>query len=503
MKRFFLLAVFAIISFNSALGQVGINTDGSDPDPSAMLDVKSASRGFLPPRVPLTAVNTAFPIVAPAPGLLVYNTAIAGIPPNLVVPGYYYWNGAGWTALAISDSIPFRRDTINQRIYSKHAGDVLVLNRTDGTAFLDIMCPAGGTNPAINVNDESGKTVFHITKDGRVGIGQSTPEAKLEIITEHNGQYELGVRCSNDTSSPVIILTRSRGSYASSSPVQDGDILGNIIFRGENHLGAGSEPWAAQIAAIADHDLGGDTVPAALSFSTGGYQVGQHIAPTWERLRITSRGNVEVHKNLNVAGSATLQGNLYLRQVGDDPAPDSVLTIAGGEIKKTAFPVHSAGQAQTPAVLLLHSPGEHYGGGVVFYVYDGGLHGLVAAVSDQDPGVSWNNGVNTTTNAARTRLLSGQFNTGLIICSQGAGNFAAQRCAGYEGGDFSDWYLPSLYELNLLYQQHTVVGGFSGASYWSSSEIDDAGAWAVDFATGTPQHVSKGAMVGVRAIRAF
>jgi len=32
---------------------------------------------------------------------------------------------------------------------------------------------------------------------------------------------------------------------------------------------------------------------------------------------------------------------------------------------------------------LLHYIGESYGGGIIFYVYDNGLHGLIAASSDQ------------------------------------------------------------------------------------------------------------------------
>jgi len=75
---------------------VGINSDNSTPDPSAGLDVSFTNKGFLPPRVALTAINSAIPVVAPAIGLLIYNTAIAGTPPNNVTPGYYGWNGTKW-----------------------------------------------------------------------------------------------------------------------------------------------------------------------------------------------------------------------------------------------------------------------------------------------------------------------------------------------------------------------------------------------------------------------
>jgi len=34
-----------------SFAQVGINTDSSQPDPSAMLEIKSTTKGLLPPRM--------------------------------------------------------------------------------------------------------------------------------------------------------------------------------------------------------------------------------------------------------------------------------------------------------------------------------------------------------------------------------------------------------------------------------------------------------------------
>lgn len=96
MKYFSALFVIFFCCWFISFGQVGINADGSAPDNSAMLDVKSADKGFLPPRVALTAANMATPVNSPAVGLHVYNTATSGIAPNQVVPGVYYWNGSRW-----------------------------------------------------------------------------------------------------------------------------------------------------------------------------------------------------------------------------------------------------------------------------------------------------------------------------------------------------------------------------------------------------------------------
>jgi hypothetical protein len=99
--------LFLTISFFSNVNaQTGIGT--STPNAAAKLDVSSTTKGFLPPKVALTATNSFDPItglsgstaLATAAGLLIYNTATAGTAPNNVVPGYYYWNGTTWVQIS-------------------------------------------------------------------------------------------------------------------------------------------------------------------------------------------------------------------------------------------------------------------------------------------------------------------------------------------------------------------------------------------------------------------
>jgi uncharacterized protein (TIGR02145 family) len=98
-KLSFFIAMLLLIS-SAMFAQIGINSNNSTPDASAGLDVNFNNKGFLPPRVALTAINSALPVAAPATGLLVYNTAIAGTPPNNVLTGYYFWNGTKWIPVA-------------------------------------------------------------------------------------------------------------------------------------------------------------------------------------------------------------------------------------------------------------------------------------------------------------------------------------------------------------------------------------------------------------------
>jgi hypothetical protein len=92
-----LLVLGLFLVFHSGKAQTGIGT--STPDASAKLDVSATNKGFLPPRIALTAANAASPVTSPATGLLVYNTATTGTAPNNVAPGYYYWNGTAWVAI--------------------------------------------------------------------------------------------------------------------------------------------------------------------------------------------------------------------------------------------------------------------------------------------------------------------------------------------------------------------------------------------------------------------
>jgi hypothetical protein len=189
------------------------------------------------------------------------------------------------------------------------------------------------------------------------------------------------------------------------------------------------------------------------------------------------------------------------------------------------------GGATTAVPVPTLAIGDTYQGGTVFYILQAGdtgydatvQHGLIAATSDQSSSTKWfndldsNNGLQT--NATEDGIGAGKTNTQTIIASFGTtnGTYAAQLCADYRGGDYSDWYLPSIYELGLLRLQRDIVGGFTyieqfmnyppetmSYGYWSSSEYNNSDAYNIHFG------VSDGAIsvdkvngFHVRAIRSF
>jgi hypothetical protein len=95
--------LFLILISVSVFAQTGIGT--TTPDASAKLEVASSNKGFLPPRVALTATNSASPITSPANGLMVFNTATTGASPFNVLPGYYYWDGVGLKWVSLSTTV--------------------------------------------------------------------------------------------------------------------------------------------------------------------------------------------------------------------------------------------------------------------------------------------------------------------------------------------------------------------------------------------------------------
>jgi hypothetical protein len=156
-----------------------------------------------------------------------------------------------------------------------------------------------------------------------------------------------------------------------------------------------------------------------------------------------------------------------------------------------------------------HYIGESCGGGKVFYVYDNGQHGLIATNSDM--GQSEWRALYSTGADISNGIGAGSMNTILIVTLEringGGIQSAAGRCFDYSnivgGVTYGDWYLPSLYELNLLYLQKTIIGNFTTGKYWSSNEYDSTNANYCQFSDGTTGFAIKSTSYYVRPIRAF
>jgi hypothetical protein len=157
---------------------------------------------------------------------------------------------------------------------------------------------------------------------------------------------------------------------------------------------------------------------------------------------------------------------------------------------------------------ITYTIGQAAQGGIVFWIDETGQHGLVAATADQSASTPWYNG-NTNTKAIRTGVYGGAFNTEQINNGFGYGSYAAIIAAQYTGGQYGDWYLPALNELNLMYAKRVAIGGLAGVPYWSSTEVSTSqglvaqGAYQINFSTGLSTFSLKANSLRVRAIRKF
>lgn len=179
--------------------------------------------------------------------------------------------------------------------------------------------------------------------------------------------------------------------------------------------------------------------------------------------------------------------------------------VAGTNITIVGNTINATSGGSTLAI------GDSYQGGIIFWLDATGQHGLIAATADQNTGIQWYNGTYRYTGTAGDGLYAGAMNTAMIVATQMAdnqsGSFAAKVCADYSvtvgGVTYGDWYLPSKYELNLLYLQKIAVGGFASAYYWSSTETTNFYAWTQYFDNGFLSHFFKDYTIRVRAVRAF
>ena len=158
--------------------------------------------------------------------------------------------------------------------------------------------------------------------------------------------------------------------------------------------------------------------------------------------------------------------------------------------------------------------GDIRAGGVVFWVDPSdNRHGLVVAMSDYATYVEWGcygTDLPTVPNVTSSppiglgaEIGDGVSNTNAILndCPSAPAALAARSYG-------SDWFLPSINELNQMYDNRATleaVSGFTAFSdfYWSSTEYGSNTAWRQNFSYGNQGNINKSFTLFVRAVRAF
>jgi hypothetical protein len=172
----------------------------------------------------------------------------------------------------------------------------------------------------------------------------------------------------------------------------------------------------------------------------------------------------------------------------------------------TAINYDSSAKKDNGSCILI---GDNYEGGIVFYG-DGLGGGLVATTADLSTAAEWGCYGTDLNGSDGTAIGTGYQNT--IDLEAGCTNpgTAADICANITLGGYSDWFLPSIFELELMYDNIGHDNSFSENLFWSSTEVDNIFAYTYNFhsitcdATETikPERKNMG-YYSVRAVRAF
>lgn len=156
-------------------------------------------------------------------------------------------------------------------------------------------------------------------------------------------------------------------------------------------------------------------------------------------------------------------------------------------------------------------------GGLICYINpdwekDGWRYLEAAPQSTEFSVTEWGKNNDSVTGTQKT-IGSGYLNTDKIIVllntPPAVTGMAAQVCDNLsitvKGVIYDDWFLPSLDELNLMYENLSKkgVGSFNSGNYWCSSEENAGFAWNQRFSDGEQGYNGKTNYLRVRAIRSF
>ena len=163
--------------------------------------------------------------------------------------------------------------------------------------------------------------------------------------------------------------------------------------------------------------------------------------------------------------------------------------------------------------------GIYHKGGIIAYFLNsndpgyvpGEKHGIIVSPIDCNLKIKWGC-CGFEVNGLQCNIGFGQQNTINIISNCPQIEIAARACYNLILNGYSDWYLPSINELEKLYQNLSNINKnalnnlgkcFEEKIYWSSSQLNNHYALALDFNKGKISHVKKNTNCLVRAIRAF
>ncbi|WP_025764434.1 hypothetical protein [Dyadobacter tibetensis] len=246
MKKQFLLFGLSLMASTSLLAQTKIK-DGtvtgtsSLPNANAILDLESANKGLLLPRVALSSTTVAAPLSAHVAGMAVYNTATSGD----VTPGYYYNDGTRWVSGASASDIHIYKDngTLTSNRTMTMAGNTLRMNNAGtSTLFTHNFGEARILNTGINrgtMSVAAGGSILDMYVDNGNKGQLITSGTSTGLVLGTNNAQNLSFVTNGNTNATLT----SAGDFgiATGTPTQKLDIgAGNVRIRDINTLAGAS-----------------------------------------------------------------------------------------------------------------------------------------------------------------------------------------------------------------------------------------------------------------------
>ena len=248
------------------------------------------------------------------------------------------------------------------------------------------------------------------------------------------------------------------------------------------------------------------------------------VAGTYTKVTTDAKGRVTVGANLTAGDVPTLNQNT----TGTAANVTGIVAVANGGTG-TATPSLVAGTNVTitgtfPNQTIAASGGggggtqigAQIGGGIVVAVFnDAGVNkALVASLTNLSVSLPYTIPAfqAIAIGATAQSIYDGLTNTNAIIAQTllpATTAYAAGIARLFAGGGFSDWYLPSLWELNILFNSATIInkilgstnGFITATNYWSSTEATATSAWNKSFFDNSDSNGGKNANRVVRAVR--